>query len=514
MTHPEPQARVSSILKSLSSVVPIGLAVLLILFVVVKAFVDFDVAWDSVAYHLPFSALRVGIVDSAHYQLTGIVKRYYDGFPVLGDYVRGWLWMALGRPEASNLLSVFSFLCLVAYAWRVLRIPFAWVTLGLAAIPAVQVSLARNQLDLPANAFMAIFVLSACDAFSSPAGFTRGKFAIGVVSAALAAHLKPQMVVQVGLVLVAAAIAVTVLVARRRGGPIPKALSRLRLVPTLVLGVVSLVLVYSEALYHWYRLGNPFYPLAVNIGPFRVFDGPLPPWGLWPEPVYSAHYLQPFRWLLSVLEFRAFDFRRIPYTLGNGEVPAGAMSMRVGGYMGLAVLFSLAMFFLSARTRRDATARTFSVALVLATVFAAFPPGSHEIRYAMYWMMLLVLGTLFLLADQTGALVRESRIYKMFLGCTFLYVLLITGAEHVTPRFRGVAYFEKYFNVEAKLEEAVRPGDTICLRQSPQLAFLYSPNFHPALAASRPYSVRSEGFSPENKDFLSKESAVCRWVSP
>jgi hypothetical protein len=470
-------------------------------------------AWDAVAYHLPFAALRVGIVDSAHYQLTGSVQDYYRGFPVLGYYLKGWLWTALGRPEAPNLISVFGFLCLASYAWRAFRIPFAWASLGLAAIPAVQVSLAGNYIDLPANAFMAIFALSVCDGFARPAAFGRAKVAVAVIAATLAAHLKPQMVFQVAAVILILAAAAVVVSLRRREGPLTAALSHLRPLPVLIVGGAALVLIFGEVLYNWYSFDNPFYPVAVTIGPLRIFDGPLP-LGLWPEPIYSEHYTQPYRWLLSVLEYRAFDYRRIPYTHGNGDVPTGAMSMRVGGYMGLAVLFSLVLFVQAVRVRRDATAWVFAAALAVITVCAAVIPGSHEIRYAMYWMMFLVLATMILLADGTRRLETESALYRSFLLCTLLYVVLITGGEHLIPLFRGVDYYQQAFKVEEKLEDVVHPGDTICLTHSPQLAFLYAPNFHPALAASRPYSVRSEGFSPSEKDQRSKGSSVCNWISP
>ncbi len=55
-----------------------------------KAFIDFDNAWDSVAYHLPFAALKIGCLTPQRYQLTGTLQHYYDGFPALPSYLRGW----------------------------------------------------------------------------------------------------------------------------------------------------------------------------------------------------------------------------------------------------------------------------------------------------------------------------------------------------------------------------------------------------------------------------------------
>jgi hypothetical protein len=496
-------------LRSLPSVVAIALLVS----VTIKAWVDFDMAYDSIAYHLPFAALKVGIIDSAGFQLTGTVKHYYDGFPSLGSYLKGWLWLASGRPEAVNLFSIASFACLVIYVWRVIKVPFTWVVIGLLSIPVVQVSLARNQIDLPANAFMTIVALSICEWFIRPRSFGKAKLVLAIASAALAAHLKPQMVVHV---LVACAVVGVIVVLSLRGRAASALTVAIRQRPFVSATICCLAFVaaFSEVLYNWWRFGNPIYPLALQVGPFHVFDGPLPPWGLWPDPVYSAHYFQPFRWVLSVLEFRAFDFRPLPYTLGNGDVPSGAMSMHVGGYMGLAVLFSLGLFLSAVWVRRDRMGWTFAGALGLITILSALPPGSHEIRYFSYWMMFLVVATLILLTDPARPLAREARIYKLFLLCELLYVLLITGAEHLRPQFWGLSRVERTFHVDETLRQAVQGGETLCLTRHPQIAFLYAPIFNSRLAKERPYSVRAEGFSPLEPNAFSKGSSVCTWISP
>jgi hypothetical protein len=485
-----------------------GLAVVLLVgAATAKALLDFDLAWDSVAYHLPFAALKTGLVDPAHYELTGMLRFYFDGFPALPSYLKGGLWALFGRPEAANLVSLVSFVCLPLYAWRVWRIPFSWGAIAMLAIPVVQTSVSRNQIDLPANVFMTILVLSLCDAAARPLSFGAGKAVLGVVASALAANFKPQMVIHVG-VLAAVGVALAIVGLRRRV-PAP-VLDTVRRQPAIagLLSLLAVPLVFAAPLTNWITRGNPFYPIAVKVAGHTLFSGPLPPTGLWPDPLYSAKFPQPLRWLLSVLEFRAFDYRPLPYTLGNGEVPAGAMSMRVGGYMGLLVILSLGLFVLARSTQRDRLRLSFAVMLTATGAMAAFTPGSHELRYAAYWMMALVLATWVVVSSDA----RLLAVYKLVLAGTLIYVVSITGAQHLLPTGRNFAYYQRTFGVEATLDRTIKAGDTICLRSNPQSAFLYAPEFHPRIAQARPYRVRVEGFTPGAPDNLSAGSGVCTWL--
>jgi hypothetical protein len=476
-----------------------------------KAFIDFDNAWDSVAYHLPFAALKTGLVTPQQYQLTGTLQHYYDGFPSPPSYLRGWLWILFRRPEATNLLSLASFCCLVLYVWKIFRIPVGWVTIALLAIPVVQVSVTRSQIDLPANVFMTIVVLSICDWVLRPEDFTRLKVLIAVGAAALAANFKPQMVLQVLVAL--CVVGMLGVVSMRRGWQSSMTTAiRARPFRSVLAFSLACCVVFATPLANWYRFQNPFYPIAVRVGTRDLFAGPMPPGGLWPEPVYSATWPQAFRWLLSVLEFRAFDFRPIPYTLGNGDVPVGAMSMRVGGYMGLAVLFSLWLFVVAARSRRDRMAVTFSVALLVVTGTSAIVPGSHELRYASFWMIFLVVATVIMLDGKTPPLSDWSRAYKAFLLATLVYVICITGGQHVWPQGTDLKHFLKAYRIDQRLTATVHGGETVCLADDPQAAFFFAPIFHRAFAVAHPYSVRVEGFTPGGRNYMSSGSGVCTWL--
>src|SRR5829696_682690 len=71
-----------------------------------KAWIDMDYNWDSLAYHVPFAALRTALVSPDQYILPPSLQAVFDGFPVVQDYLKGWLWKLSGNVNAVNLPTV------------------------------------------------------------------------------------------------------------------------------------------------------------------------------------------------------------------------------------------------------------------------------------------------------------------------------------------------------------------------------------------------------------------------
>jgi hypothetical protein len=184
------------------------------------------------------------------------------------------------------------------------------------------------------------------------------------------------------------------------------------------------------------------------------------------------------------------------------------MSMRVGGYMGLLVIIALGLFVLAARARKDRLSTTFAVMLGLTGLLSSVTPGSHELRYASYWMICLVLSTLILVTPEKTLLT----VYRLVLAATLVWVISVTGAQHFLPSGKNFAYYQRSLGTEAALERTVHDAETVCLETNPQGAFLYAPEFHPRLAANHPYRVRVEGFTPGEPKNLSSGSDVCTWL--
>ena len=90
-------------------------ALVLLVALALKGWQDIDGAWDSLWYHMPFAALRVGLVSQKQYQISQWLFTYYDGFPSLPDYLQGIAWRLTSRPQAANLVSLFALVCVTIF---------------------------------------------------------------------------------------------------------------------------------------------------------------------------------------------------------------------------------------------------------------------------------------------------------------------------------------------------------------------------------------------------------------
>ena len=54
-----------------------------------RAIFNFDMAWDSVAYHMPFAARHFGICDKNCYAMMPFIESQYNAVPQLADTLHG-----------------------------------------------------------------------------------------------------------------------------------------------------------------------------------------------------------------------------------------------------------------------------------------------------------------------------------------------------------------------------------------------------------------------------------------
>jgi hypothetical protein len=113
-----------------------------------------------------------------------------------------------------------------------------------------------------------------------------------------------------------------------------------------------------------------------------------------------------------------------------------------------------------------------------ATVVASVMPQSHELRYYLFWMLLLV----------ALNLVVWSRERRAVTGLVALAAFAIVGwSTEGTYLYASGDSFATF--VAAKVDRAaldrVQPGERVCVNRQPW-TFLYAPRFHP----ERSYSVQ------------------------
>lgn len=486
--------RMQSIIASARSWGPTALASLLVVLIFLKAIMAVDLVWDSLSYHLPFSALRVGLMTDWQFQrppaAQDTLKGYYLGSPILADLLRGWMWKYSGRPEAVNLLGIISLLALLAYLkWAFRRLEVAWVLIGILAIPAVQTAVAGNYADLPANAAYTIFLLSIVDLWSNPARFQRAApWLIMFAAAFAAANIRLQVSILVCLALPFVLPPAWRLV-RERQATWPK------IAAAALLGAGASMLIAINLIKNLVLYGNPFFPVDTKIAGIH-FPGTLfsKDWTMhgWPY----EHVAQPVRWILSVLEYRSLDGRGIPYMNGMGDVPITSPSSYMGGSFSALLVASICFMVLCVRQQRDRLSVSVLAGFVLSGIVVSVLPNSENLRYETFWMMFLTIGCLVLLGRPTFEPYLQS--YKIVLISSLIFVTSVTGAIYFTPIQNSMQDYVDRSGTEKLLEAIVEPGDVICLKQGPgewdnRFAIMFAPIFHQKLAQQRPYAIK-EGF--------------------
>lgn len=462
-----------------ASWIPVVAAIALMAAIVARALSAIDMTWDTVAYHLPFVALRMGFMRESEFGLAPQLVWYFHGFSPLFDYARGLLWQATGRIEAANLLNIVALALFVLYVWRRWRVPAAWACLALLAIPILQASVSTAYTDVVSNLALAAVILCVAEAWIEPARLrSPGFWGALSLAAVVAGNSKLQTGAICLLALAVLLVAVLRMLYRERPGAARTALVLLGL--ALLFASANATLIRNAFLF-----GNPVYPVGVTLGPLTLagpYDG-----GDGHHPAYLTGTPQAWRWLLSVLEFRALELRGTTYTVDMGGVPGDRPSARMGGFGGMFVLLTLFAFARAVAARRDRRALVLAAMMALSTLVAASMPASHETRYYLFWMVLLVTATLILLSD--GRDRRDALFFKASVSAALAFAVIVTGAIHLRPApDLGGAIARVYGEFIASRAE---PGAVYCAAEAPQFAFLASPALHRALANTVPYRVES-----------------------
>lgn len=463
-----------------------------------RAWLDIDLAWDSLAYHLPFAALRTGIVSPAEFHLSTSLAAFYAGFPVFPDYFQGWLWRMTSRPQAANFAALFALLVLVGYLWLILRIPGTDALLSFLAIPLVLMQSTSAYVDLLTNCAMTILLLFVFRALLFPSRI-RIRDLLGAAAAfAVAANCKLPFAALGTVALIA--LAGLLWVNRAQFASMRRELrrrSRLWQVAYLILILAALGLAYGKTIQNWYLLGNPVYPVAVQIGTWKP-PGVFSPSGT--TPVNLRQLPREFVWVLSVLEYNAFDGRVPFWTNGQGDVKLTSPAFRMGGYFGALVLLNVFWFaYLQIRVRRRFG---YKPALFIGAITAvtAILPSAHELRYYIYWMLSLVAVNLVLLMHGLHGDQRfHARLaYLAGAAACLAFVLLSSGGAYIRSTGVGPKQLVEDLGITKRLLQMnLGQGEVVCVLKKSPVEFLYAPIFNQDLASSTHYSVL-EAWTPED----------------
>jgi hypothetical protein len=473
------------------------LVLLLLAALVRKAWMDLDVAWDSLGYHLPFAGLRAGIVSPQEYRLSRFMTERYNGFPILADLIQGALWRATSRIQAPNLIGLLGLLPLVGIAKKLFRIPLTCSLIVLWSIPVVLIQSTSSYLDLFSSSWLAAMLMFIWSAIADPNNFSVARL-LGL-SACFAIVLNSKMQLEPQALAALGIFAVLLWIGRSRYTRLRSFLEHSafgRKAGAAALLVLLFALAMANPVKNSIKYRNPIYPLPIAGGKVVV------PGELAAKPDYLAHSPQVFRWLLSTLEYRSFDGRRPLWTNGQGDLPTNSPAIFMGGDFGAAVLFNILWlgFLQSKVTDRLRWAPCWFMGVL--TLMTVFLPGSPQSRYTIYWIMCLVLLNLALIMSVlSGERAKDAKVlYVGGMACFLLFVLCATGFVYI---HRSGMTAERIARDASKrlIAAHLREGETVCMVNTNPYTLFFSPMFQPELRAKFHYKIQ-EIYDPSDCEGL------------
>lgn len=399
------------------------LALAALALVVVSSVARPAIPFDSWYYHLPFSAHLWNIGSARETLLLSPgVQELYAGFPLLAEFLQGGLWWLSGTISATTLPNSLGLALFVFAAVRITKADLPILTFGILSVPLVVIHSVSAYIDLFSALLICIQVIAASLIVDKPRplGTRLARFAdpavLYVAAAAAAGNTKFTALV-ISLAISAYLLA---FVAFQKGGA---SLARdVKLIATVGIATALSGLTCARNLWEY---GNPFYPIA--LGPF---PGPKKEYQNYPLYTQAVGWLgRPINWVLSITE-TDWIIRGVKVVY-NIDLHAGDNAdfygpARTGGYWGALVISSIivggALFARTAQRNPKALHQhkfLFSCFLFL-SVLTAFMPQSHELRYYLYWPLLLFLGLAVLV--RTADLQRGSRL--AICGLYFIFFLL------------------------------------------------------------------------------------------
>ena len=460
-----------SLLRRLRAASLPSLCALVLLGMLAAALHDTSRAWDGPYYHLPFAARLVGLLPASEFVFHRMNEARYEGFPLLGELLQGLAWRLLGRPEAANLVALGSLPLFALFARRRLGIPAHLTLLGLLAVPLIHLHATACYVDLPANLAASAVILVAVQAYASSERLTDGSLALACVAAGIAANMRFQLHVVLGAALLLLGLrALRQRLADAHGPARRRSLSRLA-----ALALVLLPLAFFSPLKNVLVHGNPYYPVELRLFG-RTLPGADTPYEA--SPPWLARAPRPARFAASLLELGVRPFPDARRWTVDQWMPDDSTGSRMGGFFGAYVVAQLLMLGARCALDRARAVRVTAAGVALLAALTSVMPQSHELRYYLYFMVVLVTANLALACRPEALDLRALRpgaqgaLAALALGV----VLGVTRLGYVRPT--GSTFAELVAeHVSAADLAGIRDGERVCVERAPW-DMLWAARFH------------------------------------
>jgi len=422
--------KISNIISKIFSL----LSIFLMLSVIAISFFRPFMPWDSWAYHFPFSAQLFQINDYFQsFSLDQILQDRYEGFPRIAEFLQGVLWLLTGSISSMALINSIPLVFFIYCATRYGHANFPILVFGILAIPLIAVHALSTYIDLFMSValsfqFLAAVILHKLFENKSP---EKKRFNKWLIIYTLAAAVSGNTKMWAPIISSAISIILFASIAKKSKN-ISSFNILLRIHVTLI---ISVILCCGSLIKNTITYKNPVYPISISVPILNLsLNGPETEYKNYPGYADSYGVLsRPIYFLLSITEWD-WSIRGVEplYTLetGPGDRPKRYSPARTGGWWGLTILISIfltsGMWLIATFTKfGHGRISTFPLKLFcLLTLLTSFMPQSHELRYFLYWPILLIFNlaylTKYLYSNRLISVLITSLYISMFLYSLFI----------------------------------------------------------------------------------------------
>ena len=451
-----------------------AIALIVTISIFLKGIIDVDGTYDTWGYHLPFAARIWGIVPAE--QFIHMEERF-RGFPLLGQFLQGFLWRITQRVQTANLVGFASLVLYGYFLKSYFKVPYYLTAIALLGVPLIQAHAVNCYVDLLGNIFLSMSIMMAYVLYKQRNLPTVRDLSVIFFSNFGVSNTKPQLEPLVFLVLVFISLRIIWLHWLNDKNNISAWL--LKAVP---IAFLASLLIFFTPVKNIVIHGNPFYPVRIEIAG-KVLNHALPMYS--EAPGYLADAPKAQRWLYSILDVNSAYWNHDLYS-------ANIDRNRMGGFFGAYVIFQIALLIYLIVTKPNRDTYTAGLLVFIMSLVAANFPQSHELRYFMYWIITVISLNLYLVKNYHNRVVQPR-----YLGLISLVALIIVGSKtnyvYLKPSFNTLEKF-KDKKIDRVAIAQIEPGENICLPNRYPYTFGYTPWFHPN--SNYTYSIRSAFLEP------------------
>ncbi|BAQ64520.1 hypothetical protein [Geminocystis sp. NIES-3709] len=462
---------------------------IIISFLFLKSLVAVDwINGDTWMYQLPFAARFWGLVSPEHYIFEAEREPLYNTSTMLPNILQGFFWYLFGikRPQGANLVSFLSLIGYFIFLKNYLKIPYYLSIITILAVPLIHIASTSCYVDLITNVGFSITIILSYLLFLKEDFINYKNIFIFILGGFITANSKYLLVPPLALLIFIIFLRILWLIYFRFN-----AVNKIKNIVTLIFATIGTnIIIFLTSFKNLLLYQNPFYPLKITIFGHELNHTVVPSDDYMSAKIQAMSSIQ--RWVFSLLEIGAFDDRRPwKWTIAMDYVPLDADTFGLGGYFAIYVVFNVVLFGFLCRKNTPETKIALGFVIVM-SILTPFLPFSYQLRYYMYWIIVLITLNLYLLLQQYE-ITKNSWIKPQYYGYVGTIIMMIfmvsTRWDYTYPNAMSLDKFMNNDNrVNPNVIAILEEKKEACLVGFTPLTFLYNSQFHDG----KNYSVKAE----------------------